>query len=188
MDAQTAARIATQPPPGPKGGEDDGGKTRGRNVAIRLAADMRDVECMIELGRVAHRESRFADLEYAPDKLMQSALGAMTEEGRKRMCLLMAEYRGDLLGMIVATVGSHWFSSELGASAMVYYVHPDHRGSMAAIKLLHGFRRWAQNRRVRRININVTSGVGMARTDKLMRRLGFEFTGGNYVLEMGSLR
>ena len=32
---------------------------------------------------------------------------------------------------------------------------------------------------------NVIHGAKTARTDKLMRRLGFTFTGGNYVLGMG---
>ncbi|WP_413207914.1 N-acetyltransferase family protein [Rhodospirillum sp. A1_3_36] len=154
-----------------------------REVTLRLAENREDVARMVALGRVAHGESQFADLEYAPDKLEAFGLKTLTEEGRKRTCLLMAE-RGDaLVGMIVATVSEHWFSRALGASAMICYVHPACRGGLTAIKLLHGFRRWAANRGVKRVNINVTTGVHMGRTDKLMRRLGFRFVGGNYSVE-----
>jgi hypothetical protein len=159
-------------------------KAKGKNITIRSAVDLRDVERMVDMGRLVHDESQFGDLEYAHDKLMAFGANGLTDEGRKKVCLMMAESGSELVGIVVATVSEHWFSRELGASAMLFYVHPDHRGGMAAIKLLHGFRRWANNRRVKRININVTTGVDMARTDKLMRRLGFKFTGGNYVLGM----
>ena len=72
------------------------------------------------------------------------------------------------------------FSRALGATALALFVAPEHRGGMAAFKLLHGLRRWAQNREVAEISIHVTSGVHMARTDKLLKRLGFRMTGGNY--------
>lgn len=160
-------------------------KAKGRNVTIRMAEDMHDIERMVDLGRVAHEESQFAELEYAPDKLVKFGANGLNEEGRKRTCLMMAENGNDLVGVVVASVSEHWFSRELGASALLFYVHPNHRGGMAAIKLLHGFRKWANNRSVKRININVTTGVDMARSDKLMRRLGFEFTGGNYMLGVG---
>lgn len=57
---------------------------------------------------------------------------------------------------------------------------------MAAIKLLHAFRRWAQMPEVAEISIHVTSGVHMARTDKLLKRLGYTMTGGNYSMSAKS--
>jgi hypothetical protein len=50
------------------------------------------------------------------------------------------------------------------------------------MKLVHGFKRWAQNRKARQIFFNVTTGLEMQRTDKLLRRLGFAMVGGNYAL------
>ncbi|MES9857497.1 MAG: GNAT family N-acetyltransferase [Sedimenticola sp.] len=156
--------------------------SKGQSITIRLARDKHDIKRMIDLGSMAHEESQFSNLSYAPEKLMRFCLKAISEDGRKRTCLMMAENGTKLVGVIVASVNEHYFSYELGASALLFYVHPEHRGGMAAIKLLHGFRRWANNRKAKRININVTTGINMARTDKLLRRLGFQFTGGNYVL------
>ena len=62
----------------------------------------------------------------------------------------------------------------------MFYVRPDHRGGMAAVKLLHAFRRWSHAHGADQIYVHVTSGVAVARTDKMLRRLGFKQTGGNY--------
>ena len=147
-------------------------------VSVRLASDSDDIEKMVVLGAMMHRESGYASHPYDADKLRTRGERALEENGRT--CLLMAERGGEPIGMLFAVVSEFYFSRALGATALAFFVVPEHRGGMAAIKLLHGFRRWAQNRKVAEISIHVTSGVHMARTDKLLKRLGFKMTGGNY--------
>ena len=165
----------------PSGARKPGRKLKipaGGTVSVRLASDSSDIEKMVSLGAMMHRESGYATHPYDADKLR--ARGEKALEDRGRTCLLMAERGGEPIGMLFAVVSEFYFSRALGATALAFFVVPEHRGGMAAIKLLHAFRRWAQNREVAEISIHVTSGVHMARTDRLLKRLGFKMTGGNY--------
>ena len=48
------------------------------------------------------------------------------------------------------------------------------------MKLLMAFQRWAANRQVREININMSVAIDMERFDKFMRHTGFTCCGSNY--------
>ena len=68
-----------------------------------------------------------------------------------------------------------------GATVHDCYVIPGRRGTPAAIKMLHGFRRWAGERGAAALYVSVSSGIGTGQTDRSLRRIGFRRTGGNYV-------
>ena len=68
------------------------------------------------------------------------------------------------------------------ATEGLFYVHPAARGTTAAVKLIYAFREWAVARGVREVQFSVRSGKDIARTDRLMKRLGFNLIGGNYSL------
>ncbi len=97
-------------------------------------------------------------------------------------CLLHAESSGRMIGGLIGAIAPHYHSPALGATVLGLYVLPERRGSLAAIKLLHGFRRWAGQNGAVRLYAGVTSGIDIARTDRLLRRLGFQPKGGNYEL------
>ncbi len=59
------------------------------------------------------------------------------------------------------------------------------RGSSAAIKLLMAFRRWAEQRNVSELNINMSVAVEMSRFNKMMSKLGFRCCGSNFSLGLG---
>ncbi len=155
---------------------------RSASLKIRLAESEADIEKLIVLGPRLLEESRYRGLPYSAEKLRQAGRRALANKGQYGV--LIAMKGDDLVGFLVATASEYFFSDELAATAIFFYVTPEHRGGLAAVKLLHGFRNWARNRKVREIHINVTSGVHIAKTDKLMKRLGFQFTGGNYAMPL----
>ena len=55
-----------------------------------------------------------------------------------------------------------------------------------AVKLLHGFKRWAAAAQAAEMSVHVTSGYRIVETDRLLRRLGFRQTGGNYVASVSA--
>jgi len=87
----------------------------------------------------------------------------------------------ELGGILYGEVGEHMFSRALGATVHDFYVTPGRRGTSAAIKMLHGFRRWAGERGAAALYVSVSSGIATGRTDRFPRRIGFRCTGGNYV-------
>jgi hypothetical protein len=159
---------------------------RSGTVTIRLADNLADWQGVIELMRQMHGEAELTRSPFSDKALRRTADRALAQNGHKSTCALLAErrinqYETELLGTIIGNAGEYFFSEAIGATAMAFYVRPENRGGMAAVKLLHAFRRWSDNRRATSISINVTSGIHMARTDKLLKRLGFQVSGGNYL-------
>ncbi|MEO5338466.1 MAG: GNAT family N-acetyltransferase [Magnetospirillum sp. WYHS-4] len=149
-------------------------------MTIRLARDAADVAAMIALGRLLHAESRYRTLPL-DDARMQ-------EIGRRGLAngnpgLLMAERNGEAVGMAIVVLGEHFFSPALAATVQLLYVTPAARGGPAAVRLLRALRRWAETNGARDLHVNVTTAIHADRTDRLLRRMGFRQTGGNYVLE-----
>ena len=87
-----------------------------------------------------------------------------------------------IFGSFIGCVEEYFFSSSLVAHSILLYVDPKWRGSPAAVKFIHAFRKWALNRDVAQICIGVATGVTIGRTDRFLKRLGFKMTGGNYAL------
>ena len=104
--------------------------------------------------------------------------------GKPGQCVLHAELNGRMIGGLTGVIGPHFHSPALGASVVGFYVVPEHRGSVAVVKLLHGFRRWARTNGAVRMYLSVTSGIDIARTDRMLKRLGFRPKGGNYELAL----
>ena len=68
---------------------------------------------------------------------------------------------------------------------IVWYVLPEHRRRpLVAVELLGAFGRWAKARGAVRLYVAVTSGQDVKRTDRLVKRLGFRFRGGNYMASL----
>lgn len=153
----------------------------GKGVTIRFSGPG-DIGTRIALARRIHGESGFADLPFDAEIVRKSIERGLAEP--KRHCLLQAEFGGETVGMLYGVANRHYYSAAIGATIMSYYVVPERRGTTAAIKLLHGFRRWARQRGAVRLYVGVTSGMAIERTDRLLRRLGFQVMGGNYMLKM----
>lgn len=157
-------------------------KHRGGSITIRLAKET-DIEMFVELGRLVHAEGVSNAFPYSPDKVRALAQQAVGEK-KNRYGLLLAEIDGKAVGMLVGMVDGLFFSDAVVATSLVFFVVPEHRGSMAAVKLLHAFKKWAKACNAQAIQIHVTNGVRMSQADRLMKKLGFRQTGGNYVVEI----
>ncbi|MCA3267988.1 MAG: GNAT family N-acetyltransferase [Azospirillum sp.] len=97
--------------------------------------------------------------------------------------IILAERDGELVGMATVVASEQFFSPAKVASLHLLYVRKDARRGRAAVLLLRALRRWAQAAGALELNISTTMGVGMDRSDRFLRKLGFRQTGGNYVLE-----
>ncbi len=145
-------------------------------VTIRFTRSVEDIAARVELNRRAHEE--IADGLPFDDGMVRRFYERRVR--KPEQCVLQAELKGEMIGGLTGQVARHFHCPALGASLLGVYVLPEHRGSLAAVKLFHGFRRWARDRGAVRIYAGVTSGIDIARTDRLLKRLGFRMTGGNY--------
>ena len=155
-------------------------EARPGSVIIRFTRTEEDLAARVAMARRVYEE-RDDGLPYDEDMVRRALERRLKKPGG---CLLQAELDGRVIGGVVGSIGPHYHSPALGALLESFYVLPEHRGSIAFVKLLHGFRRWARTNGAVRMYVGVTSGVDIARTDRLLKRLGFEPTGGNYRLSL----
>lgn len=133
------------------------------------------------LGRAMHFEGpHFRDLPLDETRMLNAGQAALAKGNPG---LLVAERDGEIIGMAVVVLGEHFFSAALAATTQLLYVHPKARGGFAAVKLLRGMRKWAAANRAATLYVSVTSGIHADKADRMLRKMGFRQTGGNYVLE-----
>lgn len=135
------------------------------------------IDNMVNLGGIMHRESDYRDLDFSRDKLVALGQRIMASEN------MFAEgvYRNDVfVGMMIGQISEYWFGRDLIAKDTVWYVHPDHRGSPAGLRLLQHFSEWAIEKGAREICIGLSSGINPERVGKFLERLKFESVGGLY--------
>lgn len=128
-----------------------------------------------------HNESEYSAMEYSPEKCAE--LGYMAIEDANMMIISVKD--GDTYaGLMIASVRAPEFSHDLIAWDTLIYVHPDYRGTRAAILLLKEYRRWSIARGAKMIFMRTTTGIEPQKTGKLFEKLGFRYVGGNYLLEV----
>jgi Acetyltransferase (GNAT) family len=139
-----------------------------------------DIAPLIRFGYLIHAESKFSTLSFDAEKVQQT-LESITESKNGTHCCFIAENsEKELIGVFIGCMEEYFFSRSLMAHSILIYVHPKWRGSSAAVKFIHAFRKWAMNRKALEVCIGVASGVTIGRTDRFLKRLGFSVTGGNY--------
>jgi len=155
-------------------------------VKLRFASSLDDIGSTVALARAVHAESAWSDYEFLPERRERFLARAI--EQPQKYCLIIAERDTKPVGLPFASVEGIYHCDATVASCLGVAVDPALRRGLAgggiAIKLIHGFKRWAGERGAQAISLHVTSGMEMARTDKLLRRLGFQQTGGNYLLKI----
>ncbi|MDP1612334.1 MAG: GNAT family N-acetyltransferase [Sulfuritalea sp.] len=145
-----------------------------------------DVPAMVEQGRLAHSESRLSLFPYDEQKLLAglAALITMQESRGSHLCLLAESNDGRLIGMFIGSLEEYFFTRSKSANSILLWVHPDFRGSAAALRFIRAFCTWAGKCGAVEVSIPIATGVRLAKTDRFLRRLGFMQTGGNYSIPL----
>ena len=154
-------------------------------VSIRLLGSVEDIDETWPLALAAHEESRHRGYPIDPER-RRKFLAERFLADRTRYGFLIARYRGRPVGMLTCLAERLHYSDVTAVSCLSFYVLAEFRrtllGGRIAVKLLDAGRRWARNRRAVEIQVHVTSGLHIGRTDRVFRKLGFRQTGGNYTL------
>jgi hypothetical protein len=140
-------------------------------------AEAADIPALVELGRLMHRESRYARFDFDPFKY-SAVLRAVIPQG----VTFVAEQGGELVGAFVGRVDSHFFSDTKIASDLLAYVAPTHRGS-TGVQLIREYKRRAKALGVVEVYLGVSAGILPERVERLYECEGFVRVGGSYVLE-----
>lgn len=152
-------------------------------MKIRFATD-EDIPAFVELARTFHALTRFRTYDFNADRLIANFKGVI-DNPRGTHCFFVAEdSEGKQIGGLIGCVESHFFSDKLVASVVHYDVLPEKRMGGAGLRLLTAFKKWAENRGAFELSAGVNSGTDIDKTDRFLRKLGFQRTGGNYSMTL----
>jgi N-acetylglutamate synthase-like GNAT family acetyltransferase len=155
---------------------------------IRFAT-ITDILNCIELGRYLHQKTRFSVYQFQKELVEKNLLGLIEigQNKQKTHCFLLAENTNNVLvGALIACIDKHIFSNQPVANVISFGVLPQARMTGAAIRLLKAFHAWSEKRGVFELNVGINSGVHIEKSDRLMKKLGFTGTGGNYALSINT--
>lgn len=154
-------------------------------MKIRFAT-LDDIPVFVELAPRFQEHTRFRSYQFNPERITAN-LRAVVENPRGTHCFFVAEEAaGKPVGCLIGCAERHFFSDQVVASVIQYNLLPENRMGGAGLKLLTAFKKWAENRGAFELAVGINSGTDLRQMDNFLRKLGFQMTGGNYSLVLGS--
>eukprot|EP01031_Cornospumella_fuschlensis_P000577 gene577-728_t len=94
---------------------------------------------MAHLGQICHLESRFARLPYDAERVAQRFAHMIEHPASANFFVAAHDAKGVLHGLMIGSIDEYFFCRERIASSVFLLVHPEHRGGLAAIKMVLAF-------------------------------------------------
>ncbi|MEO9227542.1 MAG: hypothetical protein ABI216_01135 [Devosia sp.] len=156
---------------------------RVNDIEIVRATQQEEILLIKDIALEFHAESRYAHLPFSEPKFSRFFSKAISDP--ENTLALYVRCRDRTVAVLNAGVGDYYLG-EGGRMATVYvmYVSAGIRGSLLGgrigVRLLRMASEWARSESALELHIHSTSGIDAARTDKMLRRIGFKTYGGNY--------
>jgi GNAT superfamily N-acetyltransferase len=94
--------------------------------------------------------------------------------------VLLHEGPAGIDGIYIGMLVQQFFTFEITAMDVLFYVRPERRGSRAAVRLFRAFKAWAKASGAKAIQVGTMTGIDPARTSKFYRGMGLNEIGGIY--------
>lgn len=134
-----------------------------------------DIPRMVELGRAMHAESPvFSRMRFDPEKLAATIAHMIDSPGG---FAYVAVHGGQVVGGLVAMAAPHYFSPDLVACDLAFFMAADHRGGLSMVRMVGEYVRWAQGMGAVLIQLGLMTGVNVGQTEALLTRLGWHRAG-----------
>ncbi len=146
---------------------------------IRLAK-AEDIPQLITLGERAIKETGYPT-KLDRKKTKQMLFHAILQQIKNGPIRIWVVDVGEsVVGIFIGQIDTLYFSRDKYATDLLFYVLPEHRGNGPL--LVKRFLKWVgQHSKVVDITLQQSSGIEVARTDRLYKKLGFKNVGGCYV-------
>lgn len=160
----------------------------GGGLKAYRATQWQEIAEVLEIGREFHGESRFGRFAFSEDKFAK-LFGRSIADPDDSIAVYV-QLNGKTVGVLSAAIGDYYLSAEARlATIYILYVSASVRhsllGGRVGIKLIRMVSDWAKAQGAEELHIHATSGIAPKQTDKMLKRLGFETYGGNYVGRVG---
>ena len=132
------------------------------------------------IAREMHAGSIYRDIPLDERKVLAQLAGAGTSRDPSRY-FRIAVLNGEGLGGFYGSVHRAFFSDDLIANDMGWWVKREARNTLAALLLLADFERWAREKGAKKVMVGQVTDVDVERTTKLFEACGFRVVGMNAV-------
>ncbi|WP_368913500.1 N-acetyltransferase family protein [Mixta calida] len=136
-------------------------------------ANVNDIPCIIALGQQLHAESSYSHLPYNVEKV--AALMEQLIQGAG--VVFVAEKDGEVVGGIAGAITEHWFCDVRLAFDYSFFIAPEQRHGITALRLLRAFTEWSKIRGASEIRMGITTAINVGGTSRLYRAAGFSDAG-----------
>lgn len=136
-------------------------------------ATVEDIPRIIELGHKLHQTSRYAAQEFDPGVAASFIEGLISGHG----VVFVAVVDGQIVGGFAGGIVEQWFSTQKVAYDYSFFIEPEHRSGITAIKLLRAFEHWATSMGADHIQIGITTDINTEGTARFYRAMGFDDIG-----------
>lgn len=132
-----------------------------------------DVPSLVALGQILHDTSSYSALGYDPEKVARQVEALINGAGG----VFVADRDGQVIGFIGGALTEHWFSGDKVAFDYSFFVHPQYRHGVIAVRLVQAFEHWARASGAKQIRMGITTAINIEGTARLFKALGFENAG-----------
>jgi GNAT superfamily N-acetyltransferase len=127
-----------------------------------------------------HAESSYSALEFSESRLREIFDEYLSSSDK---IVFIAIRDGEPLGLYAGYVSRYYFSDELVANDIAWFVVKERRGSRVGLRLLDCFEHWAKERGASEVRIGYSTDINPDAFDSLMHKRGYSRVGANYRLE-----
>lgn len=141
----------------------------GRDMKIR-PFERTDLEQCLALSKAQHKESDFRYLYLDMNKIRNSYLNSV---GNPRFRIFVIEKNKKIIGCCAVSLVQYLWNYDFFVQDHFYYLYPEHRQGLTALKMYRAVEKWAQENRAIEIHFNYGHGSN-EKMPKLLNRLGYE--------------
>lgn len=137
---------------------------------------------IVEIAVEMHKNSMFNDYQMDTDKLVAQL--QLADKYPDTAYFRMAVRDGEVYGGFYGTISRMFFTDEMMARDVGWWVKQSRRGSWAAVRLLSDFEKWAKEHGAKKVMVGQSSAINIETTTRLYQHCGYRIIGVNTVKEL----
>ena len=160
--------------------DESGAATAPRGVRRARPDDAAAIEAMI---RAVHAESPIHRVMPIDDRKLKGYIADIIRS--KVHAVFLHEGAAGIDGLYIGMLVQQFFTLEVTAMDILFYVRPQRRGTRAAVRLWRAFKQWGEARGAKAIQVGTMTEIDPARTAKFYRGMGLRDIGGVFHTRIG---
>lgn len=156
-------------------------------MRIRFAIP-EDKAALVELALENQAEIAHGNISVNQQRVDEALHGLFLLNQGTHVLMVAETLEGKLAGALMGCVERYYYSDELQAQLIQWFLRPAYRGTSIAPRLVKAFVEWAKSRGASEVFMGISSGVHVHQTDRMMRKMGFTHLGGNYAVNLKAQR